>query len=176
MPNWCNNTITISGTTESLKDLWEGAQESKGLLSAIRPMPKELEDTVADGTGFSWYEWCNENWGTKWDVSTEGLEFTDNGDGTATISGWFDSAWSPPIGAYEQFADDFDSCYLEAFYHEPGMCFVGCWDSEGGDDYFEYGDIGDDIDAIEEAMPAYLNEAFGVTEDMRMWQEDEEMA
>jgi len=185
MPNWCNNSITISGSTESLKDLWESAQESKGLLSAIRPMPKELEDTTSpapqDGSqpmvdGFdNWYDWCNANWGTKWDVDLEGLEFTDNGDGTATIAGWFDSAWAPPIEAYEQFADDFDSCYLEAFYHESGMCFVGCWDSEGGNDYFEYGDI-EGTDAIEEAMPAYLNEAFGITEDMRMWEEEEEMA
>lgn len=175
MPNWCNNTITITGCVESIKDLWDGAQEAGGLLQAIKPMPEELKDTVADGSGFSWYEWSVENWGTKWDVGLEGLEFTDNGDGTASIAGWFDSAWAPPVGAYEQFADDFDSCHLEAFYHEPGMCFVGCWDSEGGDDLFEYGDL-DGADAIEEAMPAYLNEAFGVTDDMRMWEEDEEMA
>ena len=43
---------------------------------------------------------------------TEGLEFTDNKDGTAEITGWFDSAWAPPIGAYEKFCEDMDGVYL----------------------------------------------------------------
>lgn len=173
MPNWCNNTITIKGSVESIRNLWEEACEEAndetGLLNAIMPMPKELHDTTAPSEdGNDWYNWRVNNWGTKWEVSTEGLEFTDHGDGTATISGWFDSAWAPPIGVYEQFAKDFDSCYLEAFYHEPGMAFVGCWDSEGGDDYYEYADGG------AKAIPDYLDEHFGISEDLAMWAEENE--
>ena len=175
MPNWCNNNITINGDYDTLVQLKSVVEAGEGLLQAIAPMPKELEGTTAPSDEPNWYDWCHENWGTKWDPELH-LEFIDNGDGTATITGFFETAWAPPIAAFETLAGDWDSCYIELFYEEGGMCFVGCWDSEGGDDYFEYGDIGDDIDAIEEAMPAYLNEAFGVTEDMRMWQEDEEMA
>ena len=169
MPNWCNNTITIKGSTDSIRELWETAQTADngqfGLLNAIMPMPEELKDTVADGSeGPNWYNWRVANWGTKWEIDDTGLEFVDHGDGTASIQGWFDSAWAPPIGVYEQFAQDFDSCYLEAFYHEPGMCFVGCWDSEGGDDYYEYTD-GSEI-------PNYLDEHFGIREDMAMWEEE----
>jgi hypothetical protein len=111
----------------------------------MKPMPKELEDTTSpapqEGTpqplvdGFdNWYDWRISNWGTKWDVDTEGLEYTDNGDGTAQISGWFESAWSPPIGAYETFCDDMDNCSLNAYYDEGGMDFAGHW-YDGVDDF-----------------------------------------
>ena len=142
MPNWCNNTLSIQGPTETLKTLWEEArQEDSGLLNAIKPMPAQLEGTtsptpqegqagykgpqpVVDGHD-NWYSWRVENWGTKWDVDTEGLEFTDNGDGTASIVGWFDSAWAPPIEAYNSFLDDNDNCTLESWYEEGGMDFAG---------------------------------------------------
>jgi len=130
MPNWCNNSFSITGNTESIKDLWEAAQTAGpdgdfGLLNAIAP--------IGDWD----YGTAVESWGTKWDVTDEGLEFIDNGDGTASISGWFDSAWSPPIGAYEQLAADFDSCIIECSYYEPGMDFGGFWSSENGDEEFD---------------------------------------
>jgi len=142
MPNWCNNSFSITGSTESIKELWDTAQTADngefGLLNAIMPMPKELEGTTAPSEGGdNWYNWRVENWGTKWEVSDEGLEYTDHGDGTASIDGWFDSAWAPPIGVYEQLAADFDSCVIECSYYEPGMDFGGFWSSEKGDIYFE---------------------------------------
>jgi len=145
MPNWCSNSITIQGPTETIKQLWEdahadmGNNTERGLLDAMFPMPRELQGTVkgSNGDEVNWYDWRVNNWGTKWDIDTQGLEFTDNGDGTASISGWFDSAWAPPIGAYEKFCDDMDNCSLEASYHEPGMDFAGLWSSEDGDEYFE---------------------------------------
>jgi len=148
MPNWCNNTLSIQGPTETLKPLWEEAnREGSGLLNAMKPMPAELEGTTSpapkEGTpqplvdGFdNWYDWRVSNWGTKWDVDLEGLEFKDNGDGTASIVGWFDSAWVPPIEAYNTFLDDMDNCTLESFYEEGGMDFAGHYDN-GSDDYIE---------------------------------------
>ena len=130
MPNWCNNSFSITGNTESIKDLWEAAQTAGpdgdfGLLNAIAPI------------GDWEYGKAVDTWGTKWDVTDEGLEFIDNGDGTASISGWFDSAWAPPIAAYEQLAADFDSCIIECSYYEPGMDFGGFWSSENGDEEFD---------------------------------------
>ena len=146
MPNWCNNSITIQGSTDTLKPIWEETQKT-GLLNAIRPMPQALEGTTSpapkEGTPQplvdghdNWYSWRVENWGTKWDVDSEGLEFEDKGDGTSTIMGWFDSAWAPPIEAYNHFLDSFDGCSLDASYEEGGMDFAGHY-CDGYDDYLE---------------------------------------
>jgi hypothetical protein len=114
------------------------------------------------------------NWGTKWDVSDEGLEFIDNEDGTASIDGYFDSAWAPPIEAYNTFLDDMDNCSLVASYHEPGMDFAGFY-IDGDDEYCE------DITA-ECELPAddrsdlfnRLDEEYALVENYEMWKEDEE--
>ena len=65
-----------------------------------------------------------------------GANFQDHGDGTSEITGWFDSAWSPPVGAYEKFCDDMDNCSIDAWYEEGGMDFAGIYE-DGDDDYME---------------------------------------
>ena len=42
MPNWCNNSITIQGSTETIKTLWEDAQKGEGLLQAMVPPPENM--------------------------------------------------------------------------------------------------------------------------------------
>ena len=126
MPNWCSNNITIQGPAELIKSIWAAAQtendDNHGLLNALYPEPEHEGD--------EWYGWRVENWSTKWDVSSEGLEFELLPDGRAMIHGWFDSAWSPPIGAYEKFCENNDDVYICASYFEPGMSFIGIWDNE----------------------------------------------
>ena len=185
MPNWCNNNISISGPTETIKTIWESATaEEGGLLNAMAPQPKDMfhgnlgtkerEECAEKGIP-NWYDWNVSNWGTKWDVSTEGLEFTDNGDGTAMIEGWFDSAWAPPIGAYEKFCDDMDNCDLEASYHEPGMDFAGFWTAAGGDEYLE--NLHEEFKLPEdERSDLYnrLDEEYALSENYDMWDDDED--
>jgi len=158
MPNWCSNNFRIVGSTESLKPLWEQIDSENNFLEVIKPIGE-------------WdYGNAVEAWGTKWDVNTDGMEFTDNGDGTAEISGFFDSAWSPPVEAFQTLSEDLDSCYLELGYFEPGMAFVGYWDSEGADDHYT-------IDPEEEDMgiPAYLEEEWCVSDWFRTDEDDEEV-
>jgi len=171
MPNWCNNSITIKGDYDTLVQLKPVVEAGEGLLQAIKPMPKELEGTVAPKDTPNWYNWCIENWGTKWDPEVH-LEFIDNEDGTATIQGWFDTAWAPPIDAFETLSQDWDSCYIEMFYEESGMCFVGCWDSEGGDDYYEYGEA--TSKTINDIVPKYLVEEFSLDERLSEYEEETE--
>ena len=169
MPNWCNNSFSITGCVESIRDLWEAAQTAGpdgefGLLNAIAP--------IGDWD----YSKAVDTWGTKWDVSDEGLEYIDNGDGTAMITGWFDSAWAPPIGAYEQLADDFDSCVIECSYHEPGMDFAGFWSSEAGDEYVE--DLTEQCELPEDDRSDLFNrldEEYALVENYEQWKEDEEL-
>ena len=179
MPNWCNNNISISGPVETIKQLWEDANqegEDGGLLNAMVPMPVELRGTTkgSNGDAVNWYDWSVNNWGTKWDVSTEGLEFTDNGDGTATIEGWFESAWAPPIEAYNTFCDDMDNCSLEASYHEPGMDFAGFY-VDGDDEYLE--NLHEEFKLPEdERSDLYnrLDEEYNLSENYDMWDDDED--
>ena len=153
MPNWNSNDITINGPKEKIRALWAAAQaEGSGLLNAMKPMPKELLE------GDGWYDWAVTNWGTKWDVSSEGLQLILNEDGTATITGYADSAWSPPLEAFQAYANANEDVYLEIKYFEPGMSFIGVWDSEGGDAYWE--DVGRLVQESAEEMDDVLAELF----------------
>jgi hypothetical protein len=143
MPNWCNNSIEIEGPVEKIAALWAQAQsEGNALLNALCPMPAELLE------GEAWYGWRVAHWGTKWDIDMQGLEFVDNEQGRARITGWFDSAWSPPLDAFQTYALANEDVYLELKYFEPGMSFTGVWDSEGGDAYWE--DVGSLLETTEE--------------------------
>lgn len=191
MPNWCNNNISISGPTETIKTFWDSAQKAQGLLSAICPLPEILEGTTSPTpadidpvlqktmiaqTGFdNWYDWQVNAWGTKWDVGLDGLEFIDNGDGTAEINGWFDSAWSPPIEAYQKFdaANDKD-CYIIASFHEPGMDFGGFYETEIGEELIE--NLYDQCKLPEterDDVFRKLDEEFGIVEQFEMWDEED---
>jgi hypothetical protein len=158
MPNWCSNTLTIRGDVETLSQLKPVLEKGEGLLEAIKPIGEWEYGTAVEA------------WGTKWDVSTEGLQFTDNGDGTATIEGYFDSAWAPPVEAFQQLAQDWDSCYIELKYFEPGCCFVGVFDSEGVDAYYEGVDELLETTAEEDSVLFELLEDFAVAD----WYEVEE--
>jgi HSP90 family molecular chaperone len=122
-------------------------QEGRFLQEFI-PCPQDLIDTVSGFVGeeqaaleakqatnrekygyATWYEHNINEWGTKWDVNSDNVEIED----ANTVTAGFDSAWSPPITAYEQLIEQgFD---VVAFYYEPGMAFVGKWDN-GNDDCY----------------------------------------
>ena len=153
MPNWVNNSINIDGPKDIIEDLWNKSQEDK-LLEAMVPIGE-------------WdYGKCVDAWGTKWDVSTDGLEFTDNGDGTATIDGWFESAWAPPTGAMDTFMKENEGVSIVLRYEEPGMDYCGIWDN-GDDVECGMSDIVDKLVAGEElhGLEAIMYEEFEGTFD-----------
>lgn len=176
MPNWCSNTVTIQGSTKILSKVWEEANRTNennevvGLLQAMVPMPDELEGTTSPSDTSNWYDWRVSNWGTKWDIDIEGLEFIDNGDGTAEIVGGFDSAWSPPIEAFETFCSNMEGVYVKLYYWETGVGFIGCWDSDDGDDYYEY----DNVKAadIYDVVPGYIVDHWNLQEELQMWEDE----
>jgi len=77
----------------------------------------------------------------------------------------FDSAWSPPIAAYEKLTDL--GFRIRAMHYEGGMAYAGIWE-DGNDDYYEYG--GMDSKEIAEALPVELDEAFGISESVAEWE------
>jgi hypothetical protein len=68
----------------------------------------------------SWYDWCVEKWGTKWDV--EGY-VSRGGDTDAHIT--FESAWSPPTYWLEHVAPQFPNLKFQLNYREEGVGFEG---------------------------------------------------
>jgi hypothetical protein len=77
---------------------------------------------------------------------------------------FFDSAWSPPVNAYEKLVDL--GFGVEAMYHEGGMCYAGTW-TDGCDDYVDLSELG--ADDIERDYPE-LDECFGISESMREYE------
>ena len=180
MPNWCNNTITLSGPKDKITKLYNKAKETNELLQLLYPMPEALKDTTADGskneelvekTGYSdWYGWRTDNWSTKWDVDTDNLELSKDG---TTISGWFDSAWSPPIGAYENFISENTDCSIHSYYYEGGMDFGGEY-RDGIDNCINPSEYtADEMEDPDNGLIYELNEHFNFSEYVREYEEEQ---
>ena len=171
MPNWCSNGITLRHADPTMIDRVIKGKE--GLLQEFIPCPEELLNAVANFEtndamvakyGYSsWYDFNIANWGTKWDFALENLERHEDGSVTAA----FDSAWSPPISAYEKLLElGFE---LTAYYYEPGMQYVGKWE-DGVDDCYEYG--GATSDTVREMIGEELDDYFCISESMADWEEE----
>lgn len=181
MPNWCNNDLTVRGNPEYLKKLSDAAAEGT-LFQFIKPMPEALRDTVkgsgeekqevfVDGVN-NWYDWCVNNWSTKWDNS-EAYSNELVSDDELVLS--FDTAWSPPIGVYEALLDKDEVEEVYATYYESGMDFAGIWDN--GDDqfmedltqYFRVTPEGEGDSLAEE-----IDSIYNIRESIAMWDEENE--
>lgn len=210
MPNWCSNSIEIVGPRDKIRELWAQATkdegEGGGLLRGLRPEPNYEEVDVEPAfpsikgnndpvdKSQSWWDWRVTNWGTKWEISVEGLEFEEDKDGSvdgelyARITGWFDSAWSPPCNAFEFYANQNPDVRLTLDYYESGMGFVGRAEFIDGvmmsDEYYDIGGytskdirglIGDHIDDmwnISESMAEWEAENEEEPDEVQTWYED----
>ena len=125
MPNWCDNSVTLSHEDKSKIDALCAVMENKedqNFMNHLRPNP----------AGEWQYDWSVENWGTKWDASIIDWERSDDKE----VRIYFDSAWSPPTVLYEFLVEE--GWEVEALYHESGMGYAGMYTTENGDDYYEY--------------------------------------
>lgn len=165
MPNWCNNVAHISHPDKDMLERLKAANDEGGILQEFIPVPKELLDTPATPGAYendlnvakfgypSWYEFCNAEWGTKWDIS---------GELSSDYVLSFDSAWSPPIEAYNKLIGMGFS--ITAYYYEPGMIFAGIYDN-GDNEMFQ------DFESADE-LPEILEETFNISEDFEALEED----
>lgn len=199
MPNWCSNTLTISHEDKAMmKRVVKGYNQNR-LLDEFIPIPlelreasmsmeklmkernweykKELDKVVEELNrkyfGYKdWYDFCVAKWGTKWDIGRgDGygtLTMKDIKSNTVKIG--FDSAWSPPIGAYEKLSDMGFS--IKAFYYEGGCGFCGIWDN-GSDEYY---DICGNSDWVKLNIPEEIDVEFCISENMEIWEDEEENA
>jgi len=175
MPNWCNNKLTITHKDADVMDNLMSqvrADENGDLFKYIKPMPdntfrgalgnEEREECESKGIP-NWYDWCCENWGTKWDACHMSWHQHDD----HSVSFDFDTAWSPPISVYEELAEQ--GFEVEAYYVEYGMMFAGEWHCDG-DGLFSDEFIND----ISEGVTPDLDEAFNITATLEEWKQEDE--
>lgn len=184
MPNWCNNSVEIYHDDPAMIERVRKGFNGEGLLQEFIPVPEDLRNIVAGSVpvaeeaehklkeefnrityGYTnWYDFCVNEWGTKWDVGADGNPAQDIPGGLML---GFESAWSPPIAAYEKLTGM--GFRIRAMYCEPGMAFAGIWE-DGNDDYYEYGGL--DSAGIAEQLPVELDEAFCISEQAAEWEEE----
>lgn len=120
MPNWCNNSLTVIGDENELIRFCE-----TGLTTVVNENGEikqewSLEPYYPYPNGNWDYDWCVDNWGTKWDVCEQ---VHNRNDENFFVS--FDSAWSPPIEWLKKVQQDYPTLKFRLMYIEQDMQFCG---------------------------------------------------
>lgn len=186
MPNWCNNSVTITHTDPVKLEALAQAVREGVFCNHVIPVPPSLnivsgrcgaddnpEQIALEAAQKSnmethghkdWYDFCVNKWGTKWDISPYQ---DDVGVEVGVLRFGFDSAWSPPIGVYEALVEQ--GFEVRGMYYEPGMGYVGDWHN-GEDECIEYHDA--TSDTVRDMIGAELDDEFGISESMAEWEEE----
>lgn len=139
MPNWCSNEVSIIPENgEGLEEMKQFAEEcfteEELDFEKVIPYPdsapsredqpedfmERLKHPFAKWYNDFGYDWCVENWGTKWNASEQA-----NTLGEDEIILDFQTAWSPPQGIYEKIQTRLPNCSISWFYREDGMQLSG---------------------------------------------------
>jgi len=125
MPNWCENLMVLKhpdpAQMTSVRQAIE--KEEDGFFNSIKPIPVFGDDPEANKAAFGYegcYDFCCTEWGTKWDIRHQECEFRDEGETMAVV---FETAWSPPVGIYQELYKR--GFRVEAYWLEEGMAFCG---------------------------------------------------
>jgi hypothetical protein len=195
MPNWCNNWVELQHDDPKQITRAFDALERGEFLQEFIPVPEDLK-IVAGRVGAddnpeqialeaaekrnrekygytTWYEFCTNEWGTKWDCGEQGNNDV-HPDGLLLTAG-FDTAWAPPLPAYAKLEEQ--GFKVRAMYYEPGMAFAGVYE-DGNDDYYNL--EGMDSQQAAQALPQELSDMFGIVETMQEYemenQEEEDLS
>lgn len=161
MPNHCENDLRVEATSEQeLRDFMAAvrSEEVEGesspfSLNKIIPYPEHFakadkasadwekanplgdwKHRPKDGFNQGGYEWCNANWGTKWDaydfgqteeeIHPEWKEFA--------VTFHFSTAWAPPKPVIEAAAKRWPNLTFDLRYFEGGSGFNGWLECKDG--------------------------------------------
>ena len=137
MPNWCSNTLQISGDKEQLEMFKQKSIIKSGMdvdifvMDGCITMPEELnimKDISEEELSIrkakygydNWYDWRFENWGSKWDAQEP---YITEEEELLTIE--FDTAWSPAIPYVKQVAKMYPDLIFDLYFMETGEWFAG---------------------------------------------------
>jgi hypothetical protein len=190
MPNWCNNYVELQHEDATMISRAATALGKGELLNEFIPVPADLhiasgnvgakgspeqiahelqvEQNIAKHGYADWYSFCTSEWGTKWDLGGDGSQATvDESGKKMTFS--VDSAWSPPIGAYQKLEEL--GFTVNAYYYEPGMGYAGTY-SDGFDNEYNFSDM--TSEEVADTIPGDLDEMFNISANIAEWEEENE--
>jgi hypothetical protein len=186
MPNWCANSLRLTASDSRGRETLDAirielAKDEPRLFNSILPVPASLqivagkagldgspeqtaleqaEASNRDAYGYAnWYEFCTHEWGTKWEADWSEADIDDNNGDTITMH--FDTAWSPPIGIYQELVDA--GLDVQATYCECGFGYAGWW-VNGEDNEFDSVSFNDEddeehIDDVERMQAWFASES-----------------
>lgn len=140
MPNWCHNTLWVSGSADEVAAFIDHSKTDEAPLSfeADVPIPEDDDSPYA----------FIDRWGTKWDASFGQYGFfalgADEADVDVSMTSLgavvtenavvykFETAWSPPLSWLEAAAECWPGLSFRLRWAEVGMAVAGETTIAGG--------------------------------------------
>jgi len=108
--------------TRSPMDIVSQEEYDSNLNQENKPITQEMSNRFKKEYGHdNWFDWSQDNWGTKWDVDCEEVHIDDWGE----VEYRFDTAWGPPEPIYKHLRELFPKLNISWFYREDGMQIAG---------------------------------------------------
>lgn len=160
MPNWVENTVTITGDETLVAEIGArlrapvppGQEDAVfSFWNIVAPTDLDRYHSTCDSEGIkdpdNWYNWNVRNWGCKWDASSVSVDV----ESTRLVYN-FTTPWSPPARAMELLAEQYPKATIHIrFVEEQG------WGGEmvGNGENWEEIDSWDTPSTHEETMSAF---------------------
>lgn len=149
MPNHCYCELRIKGNPQRIENFFQSVKGVEKLIdeALILPYPKKYQDQddkakahnekvyktgkgkpIKDGYNSGGYEWCVENWGTKWGM----YDFSEVKFFQQSAVVRFFTAWSPPLPLILKMGEMFPRLQFTLRYYEGGAGFKGVYSVKQG--------------------------------------------
>jgi len=132
-----DNNMSLMPSAEEIAELEKEAPrywyEENPNVTAYEVGERYVKNKLEYGA-VSWYNWCCDNWDTKWDSCDAYVSRKSDND----VEIMFDTAWSAPINVYCNIMEQFPLLHIHVQYADEDLgrnC--GIWDSENGLDAFD---------------------------------------
>ena len=141
MPNWCLNTLTVSGSEKELREFLDAVTNDDGffdferVVSSVDSKKSFLKKQYPGRDISDWnesleqewfndigYDWRIEHWGVKWNIDSSEIRFEMEED---SLTASFDTPYNPPREIMIALHKKFPKLRFELFYEEPLGGFGG---------------------------------------------------
>ena len=112
--------VTIVHTEEEIEEYKKEHSDSEWCIGNLPITCKRSEELKNKYGADNWYDWCNDNWTSKWDACD--ITLLDEPD---YLEYKFDTPWGPPENIYYALTVQHPNVHISWFYDEPGMQMAG---------------------------------------------------